>query len=130
MSKDIKTTKSPFTGDHGGAARIDIPDFTHLHNEGGHPWFANVQIEYVPREQVLDLDSVGEYMDGWRDQKDVPDDVVKKICEELCEAAQPMAMTVSCSYRSRSGVQMNLQSKWFHPDARQPQQRIMTPGHA
>jgi 7-cyano-7-deazaguanine reductase len=130
MSKDIKTTPSPFTGDYGGGARIDIPDFTHQKTDGGHPWFAQVQIEYVPREKVLDMDSVAEYMDGWRDQSSVPDDVAKTIAKELSEACEPMAMTVSASYRGRGGVQMNVQAKWLHPEARQPQQRIMTPGNA
>ena len=125
MTKDIKTNPSPFTGDQSGHARIDVPDFTHLSNDGTLPWFANVQIEYVPREKVLDVDSVGEYMDGWRVQSDIPEDVVKRICEELCDACEPMAMNVSAAYRNRGGVTLNLQSKFLHRDARQPQQRIL-----
>lgn len=127
MSKDIKTNPSPFSGEHAGAARIDVPDFTHLGVNGDHPWFANLQIEYVPRELCLDIGSVGEYMDGWRKQAEVPDDCVKTICKELCEAVSPMAMTISAAYRNRNGVTLNLQSKWLHPDARQGGQRIMTP---
>jgi 7-cyano-7-deazaguanine reductase len=125
MTKDIKTTPSPFGGDHSGAARIDVPDFTFLDTEGAPPWFANVQVEYVPREEVLDVKSVGEYMDGWRGENGTPDDVVKKICEELAEAVEPMALNVSVAFRNRDGITLNLQSKYLHPDAKQPQQRIL-----
>lgn len=127
MKKDIKTNPSPFDGDHSGGARIDVPDFTHLGVAGEHPWFANIQIEYVPRESTLDIGSVGEYMDGWREQADTPDDAVKKLCEELADACEPMAMTVSAVYRNRNGVTLNIQSKFLHPDARQGGNRIMTP---
>ena len=122
---DIETKPSPFTGEQSGHARIDVPDFTFSDSENGPPWFANVQIEYVPREKVLDVKSVGEYMDGWRMEKITPDEVVERICKELCEAVEPMAMNVSAAFRNRDGVTLNLQSKFLHRDAKQPQQRIL-----
>ena len=127
---DIKTKPSPFTGEHGGAARLDVPDFTHHDDEGGAPWFANLQIEYVPREEVIETDSIAEYFDNWRDEKISPNDAVQKICKEISDACTPMAINIAATYRNRGGVTLNLHAKYVHPDARQGGSRIMTPGHA
>jgi 7-cyano-7-deazaguanine reductase len=124
--EDIVTHPSPYSGEYSGAVRIDVNDFTHLAGQAD-PWFANVQIEYVPREKTLDVDSVATYMAGWRDTDTTPEDAVKKICEELSQAGVPMMMTVVAAYRQRNGASVNCQAKYIHPDAKQPQQRIVAP---
>lgn len=121
---EIITTASPFTGEHGGATRLQFDYFTHL-NDQGPPWFATIQIEYVPREKIMVAESAADYMDTFRDVEAEPEEVVKKICEELSAACEPMAMTVAAQYATRAGVQVNTQAKYMHPDTKQPQQRIL-----
>lgn len=126
---EIKVNKSPYTEKVAGATRIEAPEFTHLAQEGIFPHFGRITIEYVPRETVLDGDSVGEYFIGFRDMKLNPEEAVQMICDELVAACEPMMMNVQSQYSPRHGMATNPQARFMHPDAQQQKNgaRIIAP---
>lgn len=116
---ELKVSKSPFTSEVAGATRIEAPEFTHLAPEGPHPHMGRITVEYVPRELVLDGDSVGEYFISFRDMKVKPEAAVQMICEELSAACQPMMMNVASQYAPRYGMATSPSARFMHPDAQQ-----------
>lgn len=123
MQTDIEIEDTPFSGNIGGATRLDINDFTHL--EDDKPLFATVQIEYVPRKSIMKVASVIDYADNWRQENASPEEAVKLICKELSDSCEPMMMNVNATYRTRSGVTSSAQARFQHADMKQQGPRIM-----
>ena len=124
MQTDIEIEDTPFSGNIGGATRLDINDFTHL--EDDKPLFATVQIEYVPRKSIMKVASVIAYADGWRQENASPEEAVNLICKELSGACEPMMMNVNATYRTRGGVTSSAQARFQHSDMSKQGPRIMS----
>lgn len=127
MNTDLKIETSPFKGGEiAGAIRIEAPEFTHL-SETPYPHMARLQIEYVPRESVLEGESVGEYFQTFRNSKLTPEEAVHAVCADLAKACDPMMLTVQSNYSPRGAVATNPQARFVHPEAQQQGPRIVAP---
>lgn len=124
---EIKINKTPFGGQIGGAVQIVAPEFTHLPKEGTLPLMARITIEYAPRENTLDGDDLGGYFASFRDVRLTPEEAVQQICDELCQACEPMMMNVTSNYTPRAGIGVHPQARFMHPEAAKQQSLIQRP---
>lgn len=123
---DIEVKTSPFSGEVAGAVRIEAPEFTHK-SETPYPHMANLKIEYVPRELVLEGESLGLYFQTFRDATLTPEEAVNAVCADLSKVCEPMMLTVQSNYAPRGAIAVNPQARYMHPTANQPQNRIQVP---
>lgn len=84
--------------------RIDTPEFTCLCPLTGQPDFANIQLEYIPDQQCLELKSLKLYFWSYRDQGAFHEAVTNQILSDLVEAVSPRFMRVSADFNVRGGV--------------------------
>jgi 7-cyano-7-deazaguanine reductase len=84
--------------------RIDTPEFTCLCPLTGQPDFANIQLEYIPDQQCLELKSLKLYFWSYRDQGAFHEAVTNRILSDLVEAISPRFMRVSADFNVRGGV--------------------------
>lgn len=128
---DLKLNTSPFNEADGigGAIRIEAPEFTHMTDGQQFPHMARLTIEYVPRELVLDGDSVSEYFQTFRDASVTPEEAIHAVCADLSKACEPMMMNVQSQYSPRNAIATNPQARFMHPESQQKQQgpRIVAP---
>ena len=84
--------------------RIDTPEFTCLCPLTGQPDFANIQLEYIPDQQCLELKSLKLYFWSYRDQGAFHEAVTNQILSDLVKAISPRFMRVSADFNVRGGV--------------------------
>ncbi len=84
--------------------RIDTPEFTCLCPLTGQPDFANIQLEYIPDQQCLELKSLKLYFWSYRDQGAFHEAVTNQILSDMVEAIAPRFMRVSADFNVRGGV--------------------------
>ncbi len=84
--------------------RIDTPEFTCLCPLTGQPDFADIQLEYIPDQQCLELKSLKLYFWSYRDQGAFHEAVTNRILSDLVEAISPRFMRVSADFNVRGGV--------------------------
>lgn len=84
--------------------RIDTPEFTCLCPLTGQPDFADIQLEYIPDQQCLELKSLKLYFWSYRDQGAFHEAVTNQILSDLVEAIAPRFMRVSADFNVRGGV--------------------------
>lgn len=84
--------------------RIDTPEFTCLCPLTGQPDFADIQLEYIPDQQCLELKSLKLYFWSYRDQGAFHEAVTNQILSDLVEAVAPRFMRVSADFNVRGGV--------------------------
>jgi len=84
--------------------RIETPEFTCLCPLTGQPDFANIQLEYIPDQQCLELKSLKLYFWSYRDQGAFHEAVTNQILSDLVKAISPRFMRVSADFNVRGGV--------------------------
>ena len=84
--------------------RIDTPEFTCLCPLTGQPDFADIQLEYIPDQQCLELKSLKLYFWSYRDQGAFHEAVTNQILSDLVKAIAPRFMRVSADFNVRGGV--------------------------
>jgi len=99
----LDTFKNP-QPDRDYTIRIDTPEFTCLCPLTGQPDFADIQLEYIPDQQCLELKSLKLYFWSYRDQGAFHEAVTNRILSDLVEAISPRFMRVSADFNVRGGV--------------------------
>jgi 7-cyano-7-deazaguanine reductase len=84
--------------------RIDTPEFTCLCPLTGQPDFADIQLEYIPDQQCLELKSLKLYFWSYRDQGAFHEAVTNQILSDLVKAIAPRFMRISADFNVRGGV--------------------------
>ena len=84
--------------------RIDVPEFTCLCPKTGQPYFAKIEIEYIPDELCIELKSLKFYVLTYRDQGDFHEAVTNKILDDLVSVSSPRFMKLSAIFNARGGI--------------------------
>jgi 7-cyano-7-deazaguanine reductase len=82
----------------------DTPEFTCLCPITGQPDFANVRIEYVPDESLVELKSLKLYLWSYRDESGFHEDMTNRILDDLVTAVAPRRITVTTDWLVRGGI--------------------------
>ena len=84
---------------------IQIPEFTCICPKTGLPDFATLTLAYVPEKLCLELKSLKEYINFYRDLGIFHEHVVNKVLDDCVRACSPKSMEVRGVFNPRGGIQ-------------------------
>jgi 7-cyano-7-deazaguanine reductase len=91
---------------------IDVPEFTSVCPKTGLPDFGTIWVRYMPDKRCLELKSLKEYMNEYRNLGIFQENVVNKILEDVVKAAKPVWCEVRGQFRPRGGIGTLVVARW------------------
>ena len=86
---------------------FNCPEFTSLCPKSGQPDFANITIQYVPGEKMVESKSLKLYLFGFRNHGDFHEDCVNIIMKDLIKLMQPKYIEVYGRFLPRGGISID-----------------------
>ncbi|MGB1109638.1 MAG: preQ(1) synthase [Gammaproteobacteria bacterium] len=119
-SKTLETFDNPKPG-RDYTIRITMPEFTCLCPKTGQPDFAEMNLEYVPDAQCVELKALKMYIWSFRDEGHFHEDVTNRILDDLVAATQPRFMRLHAVFNVRGGVYTTVTAEHRAPDWQVPE---------
>jgi len=94
---------------------IDIPEFTSVCPKTGLPDFGIISIRYMPKERCLELKSLKEYLNCYRNLGIFQENIVNQVLEDIVKAARPEWAIVKGDFRPRGGISTIIEARWPRP---------------
>jgi 7-cyano-7-deazaguanine reductase len=94
---------------------IVIPEYTAICPKTGLPDFGTIFVNYVPDKWCLELKSLKEYMNSYRDLGIFYENAVNRILRDLVEACKPVSMKVRGEFTPRGGIQSRIEARYVRP---------------
>jgi len=91
---------------------IDVPEFTSVCPKTGLPDFGTVWVRYMPDQRCLELKSLKEYINEYRNLGIFQENVVNQILEDVVKAAKPVWCEVRGQFRPRGGIGTLVVARW------------------
>lgn len=79
-------------------------EFTFLYPLTQQPCFANVEVTYRPRDLVVEMMSLKQYLQTFRDEAHFFEAVTNTLLDDLAATVEPDAMTVTARFTVRGGI--------------------------
>jgi len=98
----LETFSSPSERDY--TIRIQIPEFTCLCPKTGQPYFATLELEYVPDRLCVELKALKLYIWSFRDRGAFHEAVTNEIADHLAEATRPRFLRLTARFNVRGGI--------------------------
>ena len=83
-------------------------EFTSVCPKTGHPDFGLVTLQYIPRDQCIELKSLKLYYQSFRNEGIFYEAVTNKIADDLNAAMQPVWMLVQTDWKGRGGIRSTI----------------------
>ncbi len=90
----------------------DTKEFTCVCPKTGLPDFAELFIEYSPKEKCLELKSFKEYLLAYREVGIFHEHVVNRMLEDLVKACEPRKMKIKGIFNTRGGITTQVEAKY------------------
>lgn len=94
---------------------IDIPEFTSVCPRTGLPDFGVITIRYMPEKHCLELKSLKEYMNTYRNLGIFQENVVNRVLEDVARWARPVWAVVRGEFRPRGGIGTVIEARYPRP---------------
>jgi 7-cyano-7-deazaguanine reductase len=94
---------------------IDVPEFTSVCPKTGLPDFGTVWVRYMPDKRCLELKSLKEYINEYRNLGIFQENVVNQMLEDVVNAAKPVWCEVRGQFRPRGGIGTLVVARWPRP---------------
>ncbi len=94
---------------------VDDPEFTSVCPKTGLPDFGNIVIRYVPDRLCLELKSLKEYLQSYRNLGIFQENVVNQVLDDVVRWAKPVWAEVKGDFRPRGGISTVVIAKWPRP---------------
>ncbi len=94
---------------------IDIPEFTSVCPKTGLPDFGHLTIRYMPSKHCMELKSLKEYLQGYRNLGIFQENVVNRVLEDVVRATKPIWCEVRGEFRPRGGIGTTVEARWPRP---------------
>ena len=91
---------------------ISIPEFNCVCPRTGLPDFANIKIQYVPDQYIVELKSLKLYVVKFRNIGVFHEHVTNKILDDFVKIAQPKKVNICGDFHPRGGVKTSVEAKW------------------
>jgi 7-cyano-7-deazaguanine reductase len=98
---------------------VDDPEFTSVCPKTGLPDFGVLAIRYMPDKSCLELKSLKEYLQCYRNLGIFQENVVNQVLEDVVKWAKPVWAEVRGEFRPRGGIATTIVAKWPRPKGRQ-----------
>ena len=99
----------------GYVIRISIPEYTAICPKTGLPDFGTIEIEYTPDRWCLELKSLKEYVNAYRNVGIFYENAVNRILRDLVAACRPARMTVRGEFTPRGGLRSSVEAHYRRP---------------
>ena len=107
---ELETWPSQYPEDY--EVTITIPEFTSICPKTGLPDFATIVVTYVPDAHCVELKSLKEYLQAYRNLGIFNENVVNRVLADLLAATRPRRMTVRGVFTPRGGIQTTVEARW------------------
>ena len=94
---------------------VDDPEFTSVCPKTGLPDFGNIVIRYVPNLLCLELKSLKEYLQTFRNLGIFQENIVNQVLEDVVRWAKPVSAEVKGEFRPRGGISTVVIARWPRP---------------
>lgn len=91
---------------------IVVPEYTAICPKTGLPDFGTVYIRYVPDQWCLELKSLKEYFNSYRNLGIFYENAVNRILRDLVEACKPVSMKIRGEFTPRGGIQSRVEASY------------------
>jgi len=88
--------------------RLETDEFTCTCPMTGQPDFADIRVEYVPDEKIVESKSFKLYLWSYRDEGVFHEHVVNKILDDLVAALEPHWCKVTGAFKVRGGIKITV----------------------
>ncbi len=95
---------------------VDDPEFTSVCPKTGLPDFGVITIRYMPDKHCLELKSLKEYLQCYRNLGIFQENIVNRVLEDVVRWAKPVWAEVKGDFRPRGGISTVVIAKWPRPD--------------
>jgi 7-cyano-7-deazaguanine reductase len=114
----LETWPSQYPSDYEIA--ITIPEFTSICPKTGFPDFATLTVTYVPDRRCVELKSLKEYVNAYRNLGIFNENVVNRVLGDLVRALAPRRMAVRGVFTPRGGIQTTVDAQFPHTERGAP----------
>lgn len=91
---------------------VDDPEFTSVCPKTGLPDFGTITIRYIPDKNCLELKSLKEYLQFYRDLGIFQENIVNRVLEDVVRWAKPVWAEVKGDFRPRGGISTVVVAEW------------------
>lgn len=91
--------------------RLETDEFTCLCPATGQPDFANILVEYIPSQKILESKSFKLYLWSYRNEGVFHEHVINKILEDLVAAVEPHWCRVVGAFQIRGGINITVEAE-------------------
>jgi 7-cyano-7-deazaguanine reductase len=95
---------------------IDDPEFTSVCPKTGLPDFGDITIRYMPDKDCLELKSLKEYLQCYRNLGIFQENIVNRVLEDVVRWAKPVWAEVKGEFRPRGGLSTVVVARWPRPE--------------
>ncbi len=83
---------------------IDLPEFMCKCPRSGYPDFANIRLEYMPDEKVIELKALKLYINSFMDRHISHENSANEIYDKLYSNLKPRSMKIIADFNPRGNV--------------------------
>jgi len=94
---------------------IDDPEFTSVCPKTGLPDFGLLIIRYMPHQRCLELKSLKQYLQSYRNLGIFQENIVNRVLEDVVRWAHPVWAEVKGEFRARGGISTTIVARWPRP---------------
>jgi 7-cyano-7-deazaguanine reductase len=94
---------------------VDDPEFTSVCPKTGLPDFGVLNIRYMPDKDCLELKSLKEYLQSYRNLGIFQENVVNQVLEDVVKWVKPVWAEVRGEFRPRGGISTTIVARWPRP---------------
>ena len=91
---------------------IVIPEYTAICPKTLLPDFGTIYINYIPDQWCLELKSLKEYINAYRNLGIFYENAVNRILQDLVAVCKPISMKVRGEITPRGGIQSRIESRY------------------
>ncbi|OQB75083.1 MAG: NADPH-dependent 7-cyano-7-deazaguanine reductase [candidate division TA06 bacterium ADurb.Bin131] len=91
---------------------IVIPEYTSLCPKTGNPDFGTITIQYQPKERVIELKSLKEYIFSYRNLGIFYENAVNRILKDIVSSIKPVWVSVKGEFTPRGGIHSIVEARW------------------
>ena len=96
---------------------VNDPEFTSVCPKTGLPDFGTIVIRYMPDKRCLELKSLKEYLQSYRNLGIFQENIVNRVLEDVVRACKPRWAVVKGDFRPRGGIGTTVEARWPRPTA-------------
>ncbi len=96
---------------------IEDPEFTSVCPKTGLPDFGVITVRYMPKKHCLELKSLKEYLQSYRNLGIFQENIVNRVLEDVVRWARPVWAEVKGDFRPRGGISTVVVARWPRPKA-------------